>query len=80
MAKIDLLRENIEDMSQDRLMGLVRKIREDRKIRKAPEKVKKAAGKKKQQLSKQLQALLDGMEPEERMAFLKQLEEENVDV
>jgi hypothetical protein len=80
MAKIDLLRENIEDMSQDRLMGLVRKIREDRKIKKAPEKVKKAAGKKKQQLSKQLQALLDGMEPEERMAFLKQLEEENVDV
>lgn len=80
MAKIDLLRTNIDDMSIEQKMLMLRKIREDRKIKKAPEKAKKAVGRKKDDMSKKLALLMEGMSDEEREAFIASLEEKDVDV
>lgn len=80
MAKIDLLRTNIDDMSPEQKLMLIRKIREDRKIKKAPEKVKKAKNKKSNDVAKKLAAAMAGMTDEEKAAFLQSLEEENVEV
>lgn len=71
MSRLDDLKKDVANMSQEQLLELVRNIRKDRKVskhvqRKVPMK-KRAAGK------SAVKALFAGLNPEEKAALLKKL-------
>lgn len=74
MPRLEDLKKSFLEMDPDELRRKIREIREDRVIRKVSGKTKVAKAKVKDTTQTQLAKLLAAMTPDEREAFLKELE------
>lgn len=74
MPRLEDLKKSLLLMDPDELRAKIREIREDRVLRKISGKTKVTKAKVKDNVQTQLAKLLAGMDPGEREAFLKDLE------
>lgn len=74
MPKLEDLKKNLLTMTPEELRARIREIRADRIIRKEAPKAKVNKAKAKDKTQTDLRAMMAAMTPEEREAFLKELE------
>jgi hypothetical protein len=74
MPRLEDLKVSILDMSKDQLYAKIRQIREDRILRKEKPKTATQKKERKTKVAKDLASYLEALTPEEREAFIKELE------
>lgn len=74
MTRLEHLKISLLDMSPEELRARIRAIREDRRLRKEPAKVRKERVRNADGARTNILSVLKDMSPEEQEAFLKELE------
>lgn len=74
MSRLDAVRKNITEMSEDELREHIRQIRADRKITKGSVTVKKTKAVRSDKAKGKVKSALDGMSQAQMMALLAELE------
>ena len=73
MPDLEKLRKDLLKMSPDEMLEKLQHIREDRKIKRAPTRKRKAAKKSATTLKDNIVKMLAGMSAEQKEAFMKKL-------